>query len=367
VNRRLRVGIIGAGVGAEHLVGYLLNPRAYDVTTICDLDRSRAETLAGMVSTARSATDVEQVLADPAIDLVSVCTPPFTHLGLALRALDAGKHVVVEKPVAASPAEVDQLAAAAKAANRWVVPVFQYRFARGPRLLRRLADADLTGRPVAVSLEVHWDRGAEYYAVPWRGKRATELGGTVMSHLIHAHDLLTHLAGPVVRVRAEIATLVHQVEVEDTAAVTMRLAGGAVASSSATIGAAGNSSRYRFVFADLTAQSGSAAYAPGEDRWTFTARDPARQGRVDALVQADDRPRRNGFAGLFEQLAPALSGDADPPVSLSDAHAALSLSAAIYHSAQTSATVELPLSPDHPAYARTDALASTPVSGSPNP
>ncbi|MEQ7125777.1 Gfo/Idh/MocA family oxidoreductase [Actinopolymorpha sp. B11F2] len=350
MKRRLRVAIIGAGVGAEHLVGYLLNPRAYDVTTICDLDRQRGEGLAGMVSTARSATDVDQVLSDPGIDLVSVCTPPFTHLDLALRALEAGKHVVVEKPVAASPAEVDQLAAAGTAAGRVVVPVFQYRFARGPRLLRRLIAADLAGPPVAASLEVHWDRGADYYAVPWRGRRETELGGTVMSHLIHAHDLLTYLAGPVVRVQAEVATLVHQVEVEDTAAVTMRLENGALASSSATIGAAGNTSRYRFVFAGLTAQSGAAPYAPGEDPWTFTARDPARQGELDALVKTGDRPRRNGFAGLFEALAPALSGHADPPVSLVDAHAAISLAAAIYHSARTSSGVDLPLSPDHPAY-----------------
>jgi predicted dehydrogenase len=350
VTRRLRVAIIGAGVGAEHLVGYLLNPRIYDVTTICDLDRHRAESLAVMVSTARSSTDVDQVLADPRIDLVSVCTPPFTHLDLALRALEAGKHVVVEKPVAASPAEVDQLAAAGKAVGRVVVPVFQYRFARGPRLLRRLIAADLAGPPVAAAIEVHWDRGADYYAVPWRGRRETELGGTVMSHLIHAHDLLTYLTGPVVRVQAQIATLVHPVEVEDTAAVTMRVANGALASSSATIGAAGNASHYRFVFAGLTAQSGTTPYAPGEDAWTFTARDPARQSEVDAVVSAGDRPRRNGFAGLFAELAPALTGDAEPPVSLADAHAALSLARAIYHSAHTSTAVDRPLPPDHPVY-----------------
>jgi predicted dehydrogenase len=104
MNRRLRVAIIGAGVGVEHLVGYALNPRTYDVTTICDLDRQRAEGLAGLLTTARSVTDVDQVLADARIDLVSVCTPPFTHLDLSLRALEAGKHVVVEKPVAAMPA-----------------------------------------------------------------------------------------------------------------------------------------------------------------------------------------------------------------------------------------------------------------------
>ncbi|HZC25584.1 MAG TPA: Gfo/Idh/MocA family oxidoreductase [Actinopolymorphaceae bacterium] len=351
--RRIRVAIVGAGVGVEHLLGYVLNSAVYDVATVCDLDRLRAEALVALVPTARSATDVDRVLADPTIDLVSVCTPPFTHLDLALRALDGGKHVVVEKPVAASPAEVDRLSAAASAAGRLVVPVFQYRFARGPRQLRRLIDSGLTGPPVAAALEVHWDRGADYYAVPWRGRRATELGGTVMSHAIHAHDLLTYLMGPVVRVRAEVGALVHRTEVEDTAAVTMRLDGGALATSSATTGAAGNTSRYRFVFAGLTAQSGTTPYAPGEDPWTFTARDPAAQDKVDAIVRDEGVPRPNGFAGLFESLGPALTGASAAPLTLADAHAALSLATAIYHSAETGETVDLPLPTDHPAYSRT--------------
>jgi predicted dehydrogenase len=349
--RRFKVAIVGAGVGAEHLVGYVLNSSAYDVTTICDLDRQRAEGLVAMVPTARSSLDVDAVLADPAVDVVSVCTPPFTHLDIGLRALAAGKHVVIEKPVAAAPAEVDQLAAAAKAADRLVVPVFQYRYGKGPRLLRQLVAAGLAGAPVAATLEVHWNRDAGYYAAPWRGRQATELGGTVMSHVIHAHDLLSYLMAPVSRVRAEVATLVHRVEVEDTAACVLRLVGGALATSSATIGAAGDSSRYRFVFAGLTAESGRTPYAPGEQAWSFVARDPALQGDVDALVRADPA-RRPGFAGLFEALVPALAGESEPPVGLADAHAAISLAAAIYHSAETGATVDLPLPVDHPAYAR---------------
>ena len=349
--QRIRVAIVGAGVGAEHLVGYVLNSSAYDVTTICDLDRLRAESLVALVPSARSSTDVDAVLADPTIDVVSVCTPPFTHLDLGLRALAAGKHVVIEKPVAASPAEVDQLAAAAKEADRLVVPVFQYRFGKGPRLLRQLVAAGLAGAPVAATLEVHWNRDAGYYAAPWRGRRATELGGTVLSHVIHAHDLLGYLMAPVSRVQAEVATLVHPVEVEDTTACVLRLAGGALATSSATIGAAGDSSRYRFVYAGLTAESGRAPYAPGEEPWTFVARDPAQQGDVDSVVRADT-PRKPGFAGFFEHLAAALAGDAEPPVTIADAHAAISLAAAIYHSAETGTRVDLPLAVDHPAYAR---------------
>ncbi len=350
---RHRVAIVGAGIGGSHLVGYIQNPRMYEVATICDLNRSRAESLVAMVPTARSTDSFDRVLDDPTIDVVSVATPPHTHKDLALRALEAGKHVVVEKPVAASPADVDLLAAAALKADRLLIPVFQYRYGRGPRQLRRLIAEGLAGPPIAASLIVHWDRDAAYYSVPWRGKLATELGGVVIGHVIHAHDLLTYLTEPVARVRAEVATLVHPLEVEDTAAITMRLANGALATSSVTIGAAGNYSLYRLVYAGLTAESGSSAYAPGEDVWTFTARDPGLQEEVDELVRAEAAPRRNGFAGMFEDLGAALSGDAPPPVTIAEAHEALSLVAAIYHSAESGTTVDLPLAPDHRAYSRT--------------
>ena len=113
--------------------------------------------------------------------------------------------------------------------------------------------AEVTGKPLIASIETHWNRLPAYYQVPWRGRKATELGGAIISHAIHAHDLLTFTLGPVRRVFARLATRVNPIETEDCAAIVLEMACGALVTSSVTLGAAEELSKFRFCFADLTA------------------------------------------------------------------------------------------------------------------
>jgi predicted dehydrogenase len=128
---------------------------------------------------------IAEVLADPEVQIVDICLPPSMHVPVACDALAAGKHVIVEKPIAGSVAEADRLAAAAVASGRQVFPVFQYRYGRAFDQLAALDAAGHLGAPRVASLETHWNRKADYYAVPWRGTWAHEMGGAVLSHAIH--------------------------------------------------------------------------------------------------------------------------------------------------------------------------------------
>ena len=350
MSRRYRAAIVGAGIGAEHLAGYLANPDLFEPTVICDLDQARAEALAATAPGCRAETRLELVLTDPGIDVVSICTPPVSHGPLTLQALAAGKHVVCEKPLTGSLKELDRVEAAASAAHRLVLPVYQYRFGKGLGQLKRLINLGLAGRPFVATLETHWNRTAGYYAVPWRGRYATELGGAVVSHAIHAHDILTEVLGQVARVGARVATRVNAIETEDCAAIVLEMASGALATSSITLGAADDTSRFRFCFEHLSAESGLAPYTPGAEPWSFKARVPDGQAAVDAAL--DDYPtHKHGFARLFALFHAALEGEAEPPVSLADARGSLALATAIYHSSATGLFVDLPLAADHPAYA----------------
>ena len=108
--RRLRVGIVGAGIGAEHFQAYLALTDRFEVRYMCDLDDARA---AQAVSGRKAVTitrNLDQILADPEIDLVDICLPPHLHLSACSAALQAGKDVICEKPLVASLAEADQLA-----------------------------------------------------------------------------------------------------------------------------------------------------------------------------------------------------------------------------------------------------------------
>jgi predicted dehydrogenase len=337
------VAILGAGIGREHLEGYRALPDRFTVRWLCDLDRDRAAAVAGGDPGLAISARIEEALADPKVDLVDICLPPHLHLPVALQALAAGKHVVCEKPLVPSLAECDQLAEAAMRAGRQVFPVFQYRYGPATAALDALISAGLCGAPQVAALETHWNRGADYYAVPWRGTWAGERGGAVLGHAIHNHDLLCRYFGPLSGVQALTATRVNPIETEDCAAIALRFANGALATSSVTLGAALDTSRLRLVFAHLTAESGDTPYAPATGRWTFTARSPDKQGAVDAVLAAMP-PVPSGFAGYFDAIADALSGRSGREVTLADGRASIELVTAVYLAAQRGKEVALPLS-----------------------
>ena len=293
--------------------------------------------------------DLAEVLEDPGIDLVDICLPPHLHFEVALAALDAGKHVVCEKPLVRSVAEADALIEASARTGRQVFPVFQYRYGRGFEQLRALQRAGLAGTAYAASLETHWNRDAAYYAVPWRGTWAGESGGAVLGHAIHNHDLLSFVLGPVSAVQAATATRVNPIEVEDCAAISFTMQSGALATSSITLGAGDDTTRLRFCFEGFTATSGTEPYAPGRGVWTFTARAPAEQARIDAVLAALE-PSHEGYAGFFEAVALALDGDTDRVVTLADGRRSIELVTAVYHAARTGTRVPLPLGGDHALY-----------------
>ena len=101
----IRVAILGAGIGAEHLAGYRALPDRFRVAAFCDLDTTRASAVVGKDDTVRILSDMAEVLVDNQIDLVDVCLPPHLHAEVAIAAMDAGKHVICEKPLARSLGE----------------------------------------------------------------------------------------------------------------------------------------------------------------------------------------------------------------------------------------------------------------------
>lgn len=341
----LRIALIGAGgIGVQHADALRSLGDTWHITHVCDLDRSLAEPIA-KVDGAVATDDLDAVLAAPEVEVVDICLPPVLHVPVTLRALGAGKHVICEKPLAGSLAEIDKLRAAAMAANRQIFPVFQYRYGRAFRRLAALGRAGLLGAPRVASLDTHWDRDASYYSVAWRGSWAHEMGGAVLCHAIHTHDLLTLVFGPIAEVSALTDTMINPIETEDCAAIAMRMANGALVTSSITLGAAGNDSRLRLVYEHATVESARLAYTPGEADWTVTARAPEDQARIDAIVAQEGR---EGFAGYFEDVAAALIGAPNTAVSFDDGAASVTLATAIYSSSRTGSRVSLPLSPDAP-------------------
>jgi predicted dehydrogenase len=346
----LNVAIIGAGIGEQHLAGYRQLPDQFAVKAICDLNRDRARVVAGGDNSIAIHSDSHALLADHAIDIIDICLPPHLHFDVSLAALAARKHVICEKPLVRSVREVDVLSTAAVAAQRQVFPVFQYRYGHGLHQLQALIHAGLAGKPYAASLETHWNRDSEYYAVAWRGTWTGESGGAVLGHAIHNHDLLTYVMGPIRSLSAITTTRVNPIEVEDCAAISFEMESGALATSSITLGAGDDSSRLRFLFEGFTATSGTEPYAPGEGTWTFTARNPTKQAQIDAVL-ANLSPVPAGYAGFFQAIASALDGHPGRDVTLADGRRSIELVTAVYQAARTGKRVALPLGKENALYA----------------
>ena len=216
------VAVVGLGHGITHIrEGYATNGDLFKVLALCDLNTERLTQAAQDYKVERTTTSFDELLTMPDLDIIDICTPPSLHRDQVISALEAGKHVVCEKPLVGSLADVDDVIAVEARAKGVLMPIFQCRFGDGIGQVKAILDAGLAGKPYVASVETLWTRTPEYYAVPWRGKWATELGGVLATHAIHAHDLLTYLLGPIVRVFGRIDTRVNAIEVEDCVSASL--------------------------------------------------------------------------------------------------------------------------------------------------
>jgi len=344
------VAVIGCGIGRLHILeGYSRHQDKFRVLALCDLDPARLAAVGDEFAIPRRTAAFEEVLRMDDVEIIDICTPPSLHVPQALAALAAGKQVVCEKPIAGSLADVDRLIAAEQGAKTRIMPVFQYRYGNGLQKAKRIVERGLAGKPYLATVETAWNRGAKYYAVPWRGRWETELGGVLLTHAIHSHDIMTYLMGPIASVFARTATRVNSIEVEDCAVASLAMASGALVSLAATLGSQTEISRLRFCFEHVTFESSLGPYSPGDDPWQIVPASPEAEQRIaDALRDWRFVPSR--FEGLMARYHAALEAGSEFPVTLADARRSLELVTALFYSAETEAAVALPLGAAHPRY-----------------
>ena len=367
----MRVTILGTGAIAGTHAEAIAGLSKYGVDAVLahalDIDPARAEVFAQKYGVAGHGTDLAAVLADT--DVLHVCTPPGAHSDAAVAALEAGVHVVVEKPATLSLAEIDRIAAAEAASTATFTQVVQHRFGHGLRQLRRLLDDGALGRPLVATCDTMWFRAPEYFEVPWRGRWDTEGGGPTMGHGIHQFDLLLAVLGPWSEVTAMAGRLAREVDTEDVSMAIVRFANGAMATITNSLLSPRETSDLRFDTEAATIEL-SHLYGYDDADWTFT---PVK-GRDDVgqLWQPDAAALPSGHLAQFVPTYLAFAAGEAPPVTVADTRGTLELVAAIYRSAFTGAVVRAgeigPGDPFHesmrgtgPAWAPVKATAPAPA------
>ncbi len=234
----ISVALIGLGPGAEPHAKSL-----HDLTDRVRVVAAASRTAARAASFADRfgfpvTTDIDGVIADPAIQAVIVLTPPAAHLAVAEQCFRAGKHVLVEKPLELTVDRGAALVRAGRDAGRKLGVVLQHRFRAGSMRLRAAIEAGELGELTGGWMLVPWWRPQAYYDEPERGTMARDGGGVLMTQAIHSLDLFRSLVGVRAVVAAQaVTTATHRMETEDFVTALVRLGDGAPASITATTAA----------------------------------------------------------------------------------------------------------------------------------
>ncbi len=302
MNTSKRRGAIIVGTGAiadAHGSFYRESDRHSEngpvLDAVVDVDAKRARAFAEKHGVSRVFTDFDEAVDRVRPSLVHICTPPWLHAEQTISALKSGAWVICEKPAAGSLAEIDRIEEAEKGSGCFAPTVFQWRFGSGMAHLKKQIEEKTPGRPLVALCNTLWFRDDEYYAVPWRGKWATELGGPTVIHGIHLMDSLLWLLGEWETVTALTATLERTIETEDVSAALVRFKNGVIATIANSVLSPRQETHLRIDFSKATVEV-SGLYAVTHDQWRWTvnpalpAEEQAALEEVTALPEVEISP-----------------------------------------------------------------------------
>ncbi|MFL5681218.1 MAG: Gfo/Idh/MocA family protein [Chloroflexota bacterium] len=338
----LGLGIIGCGGAAVDVVRAVATLSSVRVVGVHDRAVDRANELAHETGATAHATR-RALLADPRVDAVYVALPHDLLVAASSAALRAGRHVLVEKPVATTLAGIGRLRADADTAHRSVGVMFELRHAGAAEVAATLVRGGALGRMQAIRIRTLIDKPPTYWASgptgrvadPWRASRRRAGGGVVLMNAIHQLDVVRYVTGlEVTSVAAEIATTVQGVEVEDAAAAALRFSGGAMGSLVAAAHALGVT---RGETIEIDGADGSlvipdpyGAPLPVRVYLRRPWRDLAAGEWLQLTTESTDP-----WAAAIESFAAAVNAGTSPVPGIADAEAALATVLAIYRSART--------------------------------
>lgn len=238
----VRFGVIGVGIiGRQHVERLQSDASPAALVALADANADAARSVADDYDV-EAAASVEELLTREDIDAVVIAVPSGFHADVTVAALDAGKHVFLEKPIEVTVEAADRIRAAEQRAGKILTIASQRRFAAENQFLKRLISEGKLGRITSATVEVPLWRSQEYYdSGAWRGTWKLDGGGALMNQGVHLVDLTLWLLGEVEELYAHTGLLAHErIEVEDTVTVTARLTDGAQLTFHATTAAWGN-------------------------------------------------------------------------------------------------------------------------------
>lgn len=346
----MKYALIGCGrIAINHIKAVINNQ--LELVAVCDVLPNKMEELLSKQGLAENKeilryTDYHQMIADhPEIQLISIATESGSHAEIALYCIDQRINLIIEKPMAMSIADADEIIRRAEANHVKVSACHQNRFNIAVQKLRKAVEAGRFGKLSHGSIHVRWNRNKDYYTqAPWRGTWAQD-GGALMNQCIHGIDLLRWMMGSeVVSVYGQTKQQFHHyLEAEDVGMAVVNFANGAVATIEGTTNVyPQNLEETLYVFGQWGTVKLGGKSTNNIDVWDFadeTDEDRSNKG----LEEAASNVYGNGHTSLFADVVEAIEKDRQPYVDAKAGRDALEMVLAIYKSAAEGKAVKLPL------------------------
>ena len=344
----MRYALIGCGrVSPNHIAAALDN--GLEIVALCDLEIEKAAALRAQYALPDSLPlfeDYHEMLRVCQPELVAVATFSGTHASIAVDCIEAGCHVIIEKPIALSLADADRIIEAEKRMGVKVCANHQNRFNAAVQQMRAARRAGRFGKILYGSTAIRWSRGEDYYrSADWRGTWAQD-GGTLMNQCIHAIDLLRWMLGnDVTEVIGMTDNLLHPyIEGEDFGLALLRCANGSygvIEGSVNTFG--GDWEETLTLFGEKGMAKLGGTCVNRVDAWRFADGDAAESQEVENCGENPPNVYGFGHKSLYADMISAIRDDRKPYVDSAAGRRALETVLAIYRSAADGKPVKLPL------------------------
>lgn len=360
----IRVAIIGTGnIAKTHIQSYLTFPERCRIAALVDISPDKAQRMATHFGLDDAAVwhSHEQLIGRDDIDLVSICTPPYTHADIAVDLLNDGKHVVVEKPMAASLDECDRMNDAAKHSGKVLSVIAQNRYRDPIMNLKHVLDSGKIGRIVHAQVDSYWWRGHCYYDLWWRGLWSKEGGGCTLNHAVHHIDMLGWMMGLPNKVTAVLSNAAHDnAEVEDISIAALQYDYGALAQITSSVIHHGEEQQLIFQGEKARISAPWHVYASSSQSNGFPIRNEALEEELTTYYNHLPGLSYIAHDGQIDNVLTSIETGVQPFITGQSGRTTIELITAIYKSGFTQQTVELPIAKDDPFYTAQGILANAP-------
>ncbi|MDR2741304.1 MAG: Gfo/Idh/MocA family oxidoreductase [Treponema sp.] len=369
----INIALAGTGnISRMHLEGYGRFPGRCKVTALADINPAAAEQRKKeypFLGNAKIYASHKDMLAAEDIDIVDICSPPFCHAEIAVDSLNAGRHVILEKPMAASLGECDAVIAAAEKSGTVLSVIAQNRFRGEVNKLKQTLDTGKIGKILHAQVDSFWWRGHSYYDLWWRGAWEKEGGGCTLNHAVHHIDMLGWMMGLPVEVCAIISNAAHDnAEVEDISAAVMRYTGGVHTAEGAlaqvTSSVIHHGEEQQLVFQGEKARISFpwrvAAHIAQPNGFPAKEQNEALIRELDDFYRALPDLPYSGHTAQIDNVLTAVETGGQPLIGGLDGRLTIELITAIYKAGIERRTVELPIRKDDAYYTTAGILRNAP-------